>query len=137
MKKEDLEKYGYTVGCPGCRAANRGTAAANHTEERRKRIGEELEKVGDQRLERETGTLLEYLEEEESKKKRARASEGNGDGKPSASSSGPAVAEEAVPSSRGGVPMAMDSGDSVQEIVERKIGDREQGGGEDSKEKKN
>ncbi len=49
-----MEKHGHTAGCPGCKAAERGTAAANHTEECRKRIGEELEKVGDERLERET-----------------------------------------------------------------------------------
>ncbi len=62
IKKDDLEKYGYTAGCPGCRAANRGTAAANHTEECRKRIGEELEKVGDERIDRETARLFEYLQ---------------------------------------------------------------------------
>ena len=63
IKKDDLEKFGYTTGCPGCRAVNRGTTAANHTEECRSRIAEELEKVGDVRLERENERLFEYLEE--------------------------------------------------------------------------
>ncbi len=40
IKKEDLEKFGYTVGCPGCRAANRGATAVGHTEACRKRIVE-------------------------------------------------------------------------------------------------
>ena len=120
IRKEDWEKFGYTASCPGCRAANRGTTAANHSEECRKRLSEELEKVGDERLVRETERLFEYLEEEENKKKRARASEGEGDSKPSASSSGPAPAEEKVPRSRGGVPMATDSGDSRQEAAKEK-----------------
>jgi hypothetical protein len=68
IKKDDLEKFGYTTGCPGCRAVNRGTTAANHSEECRSRIAAELEKVGDARLERETERLFEHLEEEEKKK---------------------------------------------------------------------
>jgi hypothetical protein len=65
--------------------------------------------------------LFEYLEEEESKKKRARASEDNGDGRPSASSSGPDVEGEPVHRSRGGGPMATDSGDSVPETAKKKL----------------
>ena len=64
-----MEKFGYTTGCPGCRAVNRGTTAANHSEECRSRIAEELEKVGDVRLERENERLFEHLEEEEEEKK--------------------------------------------------------------------
>ncbi len=71
IRKDYLEKFGYTTGCPGCPAMNRGTTAANHTEECRSRIAEELEKVGDVRLKRETGRLFEHLEEEENKKKKA------------------------------------------------------------------
>ena len=132
-----MEKFGYTAGCPGCRASNRGTTAANHSEECRKRLAQDLEKVGDERLVRETERLFEHLEEEENQKKRARASESDGDSKPSASSSGPALAEEQVPRSRGGVPMATDSGDSRQEAAKRKIGDSEPGLREDSKGKQN
>ena len=131
-----MEQFGYTAGCPGCRAANRGTTAANHSEECRKRLAEELEKVGDERLVRETERLFEYLEEEENKKKYTRASGDNGQSRPSASSSGPAVGQEAVPRSRGGVPMAMDSGDSVQETVNRKAEDGEREVGEELREKR-
>ncbi len=38
IRKEDLETFGYAAGCPGCRAADRGTTAANHSEECRKRL---------------------------------------------------------------------------------------------------
>ena len=41
-------------GDPGRREVNRGAAAANRKEECRKRNGEELERVGDERLGRET-----------------------------------------------------------------------------------
>ncbi len=43
IRKDEMEKFGYTAGCPGCRAVNRGTSAMNHSEECRKRIAEELE----------------------------------------------------------------------------------------------
>ena len=137
IRKEDLEKFGYTAGCPGCRAANRGTTAANHSEECRKRLAEELGEIGDERLVREKERLFEHLEEEENKKKRTKMSEESGESKPSASSSGPAPAEETVPRSRGGVPMATDSGDSVQETVKRKAEDGEREVGEELKDKKN
>ncbi len=48
-RKEDLEMFGYTTGCPGCREVNRGTTATNHSEECRKRLAEELEKAGDKK----------------------------------------------------------------------------------------
>ena len=63
IRKDDLEKFGYATGCPGRRAANRGTTPVGHAEERRKRIAEELEKIGDERLERERERLFEFLEE--------------------------------------------------------------------------
>ena len=65
-----METFGHTPGCPGRRAANKGTTAANHSEQCRKRVAEELDKVGDERLARETERLFEYLEEEENKKKK-------------------------------------------------------------------
>ena len=76
IRKEDLEKFGYTAGCPGCRAANRGTTAANHSEERRKSLAEDWEKVGDERLVRETERLFEYLEEGENKKEKGKSERG-------------------------------------------------------------
>ena len=72
IRKDDLEKFGYTAGCPGCRAVNRGATAANHSEECRSRVAEELEKVGDERLARETERLFEYLEGDENKKGKRR-----------------------------------------------------------------
>ncbi len=85
--------FGRTAGCPGCRAANRGTAAVNHTEECRTRTADKLEKVGHERFELETERLLEYSEEEENKKKKAKSGEGEQNDKPAASSSGEAGAE--------------------------------------------
>ncbi len=32
IRKEDLETFGHTASCPGCRAVNRGTTAKNHSE---------------------------------------------------------------------------------------------------------
>ncbi len=114
IRKEDLETFGYTTGCPGCRAVNGGTTATNHSEDRRKRLIEELEKVGDERLDRETGRLFEYMdEEEENKKKKAKTAERSGESEASASSRGPAAREGEVPRSRGGVPTTADSGDSA------------------------
>ncbi len=88
------------------------------------------------RLVRETERLFEHAQEEENKERKARASESSVDGKPSASSGGPATAEGEGPRIRGGVPMAMDSGDSVPETAKRKIGDSEPGESEDSTDKK-
>ncbi len=41
ITKKDLEKFGFAVGCAGCRAANRGSSAVEHTEECRTRIAGE------------------------------------------------------------------------------------------------
>ncbi len=63
ITNKDLEKFGFAAGCPGCRAASRGSTAVGHTDECRKRIAGELEKAGGERVERETETFFEYLEE--------------------------------------------------------------------------
>ena len=44
IMKEDLRRFGYTVGCQGCRAAVRGKTAQGHSEECRKRMEELLRK---------------------------------------------------------------------------------------------
>ena len=58
-----------TPGCRGCIAVNRGSQAVNHLEDCRKRVIEELEKVGDERVirqkERWEEGLTEALQEEE------------------------------------------------------------------------
>ena len=38
----ELVRYGYTQGCPGCSAAEKGVAAVNHSEECRERIKAKL-----------------------------------------------------------------------------------------------
>ena len=60
IKKSDLERYGYTIGCPGCRAANRGLVAVGHTEECRRRIEDELSKLGDERILEQRARFKEY-----------------------------------------------------------------------------
>ncbi len=49
--KKYLEKFGLAEGCAGCRAANRGSTAVEHTEECRKWIVGQLETAGDERIE--------------------------------------------------------------------------------------
>ena len=39
---DDLNKYGFTIGCPGCNAKNRGNIGANHSEECRQIIEEKM-----------------------------------------------------------------------------------------------
>jgi hypothetical protein len=65
IKKEDLEKFGFTTGCPGCRAANNGSISVGHSEERRERITE-----GDERITRENERWFEHLTQEENRMKR-------------------------------------------------------------------
>ena len=42
IKKEDLEQYGCSAGCPGCKAILRGTATQGHSEACRSRMKTEL-----------------------------------------------------------------------------------------------
>ncbi len=42
IDKKDLDKFGFTLGCAGCRAAYRGSTAVGHTGECREGIMEEL-----------------------------------------------------------------------------------------------
>ena len=64
------------MGCPGCRAVNRGLPAAGHTGECRKRLEEALEKEEDDRVKRQRSRFEEYekdkQEEPEVKKARGR-----------------------------------------------------------------
>ena len=46
-RKVDLQRFGYTQGCPGCLAASGGTQPRAHTVERRERIQADLEKAGE------------------------------------------------------------------------------------------
>ena len=49
ITKDDIKKFGYTIGCHGCRAISRGSPAENHSEECRARIESELMKAGGQK----------------------------------------------------------------------------------------
>ena len=40
ITREQVRMAGFTVGCPGCRAVNRGLPAVNHNEECRKRFAD-------------------------------------------------------------------------------------------------
>ena len=66
IKKSDVEKYGGTVGCEGCTAANRGGSAKNHNEECRKRFEVLLEddEEGRKRLRKYGERLVEATEVE-------------------------------------------------------------------------
>ncbi len=108
ITKRDLEKFGLAVGCPGCRAANRGSTVVGHTDENAKRIMEELEKAEYERIERETERFFECLEveEKENKKKKAKPEQTKGAGNQAAAlSSGGGRAE--VQRSRGGVTLEL------------------------------
>ncbi len=91
VREDDLKTFAQTAGCPGCRAAHRVTTATNHAEECRRRTAEELEKVGDERLEKEE-RLFEYVEEGKSEVKKAKSGESEHKEKPEASASGEAGA---------------------------------------------
>ena len=60
IKKEDLDKLGYSAGSPGCRSVLRGGARQAHTEACRKRLEAELE--GTERAERSKRKGHEFLE---------------------------------------------------------------------------
>ena len=72
IRKEDLERYGYIVGCPGCKAANRGQPHVAHAEECRKRIESKLAEVEDVRLKSQkkrlaTGKVKRTIQQDEDK----------------------------------------------------------------------
>ena len=111
ITKADLEKFGTTVGCPGCRAFTRGGAAANHNEECRNRLVRKFEEEGDARIERENERLLEYLEEARKRKRQRAGEQKEGEGQEQAaqaSASSSCTTAEQVHRSTGGAPIAMD-----------------------------
>ena len=50
IERKDVKNLGMTPGCPGCIAANRGSAARRHTEECRKRMEMGMTQAGDPRI---------------------------------------------------------------------------------------
>ncbi len=65
IKEGDLAKFGRSIGCPVCKAGSRGATAVGHDERPRKRIAEELAKIGVVMMEPEKERLLDCLDEQE------------------------------------------------------------------------
>jgi hypothetical protein len=72
IRKEDLERHGYSANCQGCRSILRGTARQGHSESCRKRIEEALK--DDPRIKLQRIKEKEYverrLEEQEAKRRK-------------------------------------------------------------------
>lgn len=80
LRREDYEEYGYTTGCPGCRALLRGVAPQTHSEPCRRRmedilknseIGQRRKRVADERINQ---RLAKKAEEEDNRRKKLRTS---------------------------------------------------------------
>jgi hypothetical protein len=80
IRKEDLEKHGYSANCPGCKSILRGTARQGHSESCRKRLEEELK--DDPRVKLQRMKEKAYVEKrlEEQDRKRARSEEAKEEG---------------------------------------------------------
>ena len=50
ITREFIRKVGFTIGCPWCRAVNRGQSAVNHNEECRARIETTLREQGNDKV---------------------------------------------------------------------------------------
>ena len=70
IQRKDVEKYGATEGCEGCKAAVRGGESRNHTEECRKRIEKAMRDAKDIKWERTNSKLAKKIEEGGDNKKR-------------------------------------------------------------------
>ena len=72
IKKEDLDKHGFTSRCWGCRAMMKGTTRQAHSEECRKRMTEAMS--NDERVKKSERNIDEYMASklEEQDKKRAK-----------------------------------------------------------------
>jgi hypothetical protein len=72
IRKEDLERYGHSANCQGCRSILRGTARQGHSEPCRKRIEEALKddlRIKLQRI-KEKAYVERRLEEQEAKRRK-------------------------------------------------------------------
>lgn len=71
---EDLDKYGYTLGCTRCQANNRGEAGVNHNEDCRSKNEEKMRVGAPERYARTPGRLAEgTLKEDEGRVKHIRS----------------------------------------------------------------
>ena len=50
ITREFIRKVGFAIGCPGCRAVNRGQPAVNHNEECRRRVEGMLREQGNEKI---------------------------------------------------------------------------------------
>ena len=84
IQKADLEKVGYTAGCPGCISMLRGTARQAHSEGCRRRVEVELSgtsrAAGAERRRREFLDRAAAREEELERRRRKRRSSGGAGG---------------------------------------------------------
>ena len=133
IRKEDLEKHGYSANCPGCKSILRRTARQGHSESCRKRLEEELK--DDPRVKLQRLREKEYVEKriDEQERKRLRKEDegpkeegdmrvGDGGGAEAEPSRTPPVLTEAtsassgpsvyVPSAQGDVPMERSGGET-------------------------
>ena len=62
IKKADIEKYGSTVGCPGCTAANRGGVSVPHNDKCRERIESNINTDDPERVGKALSRMVEGLE---------------------------------------------------------------------------
>ena len=132
IKKEDLEKYGYSAGCPGCKAIMRGTARQGHSEACRSRIETELRddprmKAQKKRQEEFLANKLENQEEKRRKMetKEAVKDEGMGTAAAAASSALPASSSSSS-TSAGPAPQMQEEQDQHREEEDEEM-DREKG----------
>jgi hypothetical protein len=88
IRKEDLERHGYSAGCQGCKALLRGTARQGHSEACRKRLEGELK--DDPRMKLQKARQEEYVArrlEEQERKRRKQQEEKKDEPKQNSSSS--------------------------------------------------
>ena len=69
ITREFIRKVGFTIGCQGCRAVNRGQSAVNHNEECRRRIEGMLREEGDEKALRSDERIRERSEERDNKRR--------------------------------------------------------------------
>ena len=70
ITREFIRKAGFTNGCPGCRAVNRGQPAVNHNEECSSRIEGMLREAGNEKVLRADERIKERNEERDNKRRR-------------------------------------------------------------------
>ena len=103
IKKADVQKYGYSMNCPGCRSVMTNTTARTHTEECRKRLESCLAEDEETKLRSEAG-VDNWLASRVESTEKSRTGDGvSHEPSGAASSSAPAAAVS------GSVPMAVSS----------------------------